>query len=260
MERAMWSAVTGMRAAETSLDNIANNLANVNTTSFKAGRVAFQDMLYATMVTPGAVNGTGEVPTGIQLGSGTRVAEVAKQFTQGALKETGGDLDMAIEGDGFFEVILPDGTSAYTRDGSFRTDSTGSIVTVEGYKVANFPTITTGTTEITISPDGSVSSVVNGTAVSGQRLSLVRFANPEGLRSLGRNLYAATDASGAAQSGLPPGENGMGTVVQRYLETSSVNAAEELVNMILTQRAYEANSKAIKACDDMSTMANGLKR
>ena len=260
MERAMWAAVSGMRASEVSLDNIANNLANVNTTSFKSGRVAFQDMLYSTLVAPGATNGNGEVPAGIQLGSGTRVAEVAKQFTQGALKETGGDLDLAIEGAGFFEIVLPDGTSAYTRDGSFSTDSTGAIVTAQGYKVANFPTITSGTTEITISTDGSVTTMVNGTAVSGQQVTLVRFPNPEGLRSLGHNLYAATDSSGSAQTGMKPGENGVGSVVQRYLETSSVNAAEELVNMILTQRAYEANSKAIKACDDMSSMANNLKR
>ncbi len=260
MERAMWSAVSGMKAAEVSLDNIANNLANVNTTSFKSGRVAFQDMLYTTLVAPGAANGNGEIPAGIQLGHGTKVAEVAKQFSQGALRETGGDLDLAIEGDGFFEVVLPDGSSAYTRDGSFRTDSTGAVVTVEGYKVANFPSITSGTTDITITSDGSVSTLVNGTQVSGQRLSLVRFTNPEGLRGLGRNLYAATDGSGVAQPGLAPSENGMGSVVQRYLEASSVNAAEELVNMILTQRAYEANSKAIKACDEMSTMANNLKR
>lgn len=260
MERAMWSAVTGMKAAEVSLDNIANNLANVNTTSFKAGRVAFQDMLYSTLVAPGAANGNGEIPTGMQLGHGTRVSEVSKQFTQGALKETGGDLDLAIEGEGFFEVVLPDGTSAYTRDGSFRTDSTGNIVTVEGYKVANFPTVSSGTTEITIASDGSYSAQVNGTTVTGQKLSLVRFANPAGLRSIGRNFYTATDASGTAQTGLNAGENGMGSIVQRYLETSSVNAAEELVNMILTQRAYEANSKAIKSCDEMANMANNLKR
>lgn len=259
MELAMWSAVSGMKAAELSLDNIANNLANVNTTSFKAGRVAFQDMLYSTIVAPGAANGDGEIPAGIQLGHGTRVAEVSKQFTQGALRESGGDLDLAIEGEGFFEVVLPDGTSAYTRDGSFRTDSSGAVVTVEGYEVANFPAITSGTTEITIARDGSVSSLVNGTAVSGQQLSLVRFSNPEGLRGLGGNLYAATDSSGTAQPGATPGEDGTGSIVQRYLETSSVNAAEELVNMILTQRAYEANSKAIKACDDMSTLANNIK-
>jgi len=260
MERAMWSAVTGMKAAETSLDNIANNLANVNTTAFKAGRVKFQDMLYSTLVTPGATNGDGEIPAGIQLGHGTRVAEVAKQFTQGALHETGRDLDLAVEGEGFFEVVLPDGTSSYTRDGSFRADSNGKIVTVEGYEVANFPTISDGTTEITITPDGSVTTLESGTQVSGQKISLVRFTNPEGLRSIGRNLYVPTDASGTAQTGLTAGEDGVGTIVQRYLETSSVNAAEELVNMILTQRAYEANSKAIKACDEMSTMANNLKQ
>lgn len=260
MERAMWASVTGMRASEMSLDNIANNLANINTTAFKPGRVAFQDMLYTTLTSPGATNGDSEIPAGIQLGHGTKVAEVSKQFTQGALRETGGDLDLAIEGQGFFEVVMPDGTSAYTRDGSFRATSTGDVVTVEGYRVANFPAISSGTTEITLAPDGSVTMMVNGSAVSGQQISLARFANPEGLRSMGHNLYVATDASGTAETGLAPGENGMGMIMQRYLETSSVNAAEELVNMILTQRAYEANSKAIKASDEMSSMANNIQR
>lgn len=260
MERAMWSAVTGMRASEMSLDNIANNLANLNTTAYKPGRVAFQDMLYTTLKTPGATNGDSEIPAGIQLGHGTKVAEVSKQFTQGALRETGGNLDLAIEGQGFFEVIMPDGTSAYTRDGSFRATSTGEVVTVEGYRVANFPAIPTGTTDVTITPDGSVTMTVNGATVAGQQLSLARFANPEGLRSMGHNLFQETEASGPAETGLAAGENGMGLVMQRYLEASSVNAAEELVNMILTQRAYEANSKAIKASDEMSSMANNLQR
>lgn len=260
MERAMWSAVTGMRASETSLDNIANNLANLNTTAYKPGRVAFQDMLYTTLKAPGATNGNSEIPAGIQLGHGTKVAEVSKQFKQGALRESGGDLDMAIEGQGFFEVVMPDGTSAYTRDGSFRATSTGEVVTVEGYRVANFPAIPAGTTDITIAPDGSLTLVVDGSTVTGQQISLARFANPEGLRSMGHNLYAASESSGPAETGLAPGENGIGQIVQRYLETSSVNAAEELVNMILTQRAYEANSKAIKASDEMSAMANNMQR
>lgn len=260
MERAMWSAVSGMRASEVSLDNIANNLANINTTAFKPGRVAFQDMLYTTLVAPGAANGDSEIPGGIQLGHGTKVAEVSKDFQQGALKETGRDLDLAIEGEGFFEVLLPDGSSAFTRDGSFRATSTGEVVTVEGYRVTNFPTIASGTTDVTIAPDGSVTTLVNGVSVAGQTLSLARFANPSGLRAIGHNLYVESDASGTAQTGLAPGSSGMGTLMQRYLETSSVNAAEELVNMILTQRAYEANSKAIKATDEMSTMANNIRR
>ncbi len=260
MERAMWSAVTGMRASETSLDNIANNLANLSTTAYKPGRVAFQDMLYTTLKNPGSTNGDSEIPGGIQLGHGTKVAEVAKQFSQGALRETGGNLDLAIEGQGFFEVILPDGTSAYTRDGSFRGTSSGEVVTVEGYRVANFPAIPSGTTDITITPDGSLTMTVNGSTVSGQQISLARFTNPEGLRSMGHNLYVETDASGPAETGLSAGENGVGLIMQRYLETSSVNAAEELVNMILTQRAYEANSKAIKASDEMASMANNLQR
>lgn len=260
MERAMWSAVTGMRGAETALDNIANNLANVGTTAFKPGRVSFQDMLYTTLKAPGATNGDGEIPAGIQLGHGSSVAEISKEFSQGALRETGNSLDLAIEGQGFFEVILPDGSSAYTRDGSFRTSSSGEVVTVDGYKVANFPAIPSGTTDITIASDGSVTITADGTTSSGQQLTVCRFANPKGLNSMGHNLYTESDASGTAESGLNPGDNGVGMVMQRYLETSSVNAAEELVNMILTQRAYEANSKAIKACDEMSSMANNIQR
>ena len=260
MERALWTSVSGMTAQQLSLDTIANNLANVNTASFKASQVRFQDMLYTVLKTPGATSGDAQVPNGIQIGYGTRVAEVAKSFEQGPLKETGRDLDIGNEGEGFFEVILPDGTSAYTRDGSFRTTNAGEVVTVDGYKVAGFDAIDQGTTEITISGDGSFSTVVNGAQVPKTRLTLTLFTNPEGLRSLGRNLYQPTEASGTAQSGNNPGENGAGTLAQRYLEHSNVNPAEEMVNMIVTQRAYEANSKAIKASDEMLEVANGLRR
>ncbi len=260
MERALWSAVTGMRAQELSLDTIANNLANVNTVGFKPSKVNFQDMLYSSLKTPGASTGDTNVPNGIQIGHGTRVAEISRSFKQGSLKETGRDLDLGIEGDGFFEVTLPDGTLAYTRDGSFRRTADGTVVTVDGYRVNGFDTIDDGTTEITIAPDGSFTAVVNGALVTKTRITLTRFPNPEGLRSIGRNLYVPTDASGDAQTGLTPGENGMGVIAHRFVETSSVNAAEELVNMILTQRAYEANSKAIKASDDMTEIANSLRR
>ena len=260
MERAMWAGVTGMRAQQLSLDTIANNLANINTAGFKASQVRFQDMLYSVLKSPGAASGETEVPGGIQIGYGTRVAEIAKSFQQGSLKETGRDLDLAIEGDGFFEITMPDGTSAYTRDASFHVTAAGEVVTVDGYPVVGFDNIDEGTTEITISGDGSFTTVVNGVDTPKTQITLVLFMNPEGLRSIGRNLYLSTDASGEAQAGNNPGENGAGFLAQRYLEHSNVNAAEEMVNMIVTQRAYEANSKAIKAADEMMNVANQLRR
>ena len=260
MERALWSAVSGMKAQELSLDTIANNLSNINTTGFKPSQINFQDMLYSELTTPGATSGQSVIPNGIQIGHGTKVAEISRNFKQGALKETGRDLDLAIEGDGFFEVVLPDGSSAYTRDGSFRQTASGEVVTVDGFKVANFDTIDDGTTDITIAPDGSFSTVVNGVQTTKTGITLVRFPNPEGLQSLGRNLFKPSESSGDAQSGLTPGENGTGMLAHRYVEQASVNAAEELVNMILSQRAYEASSKAIKASDEMLELANNLRR
>jgi len=258
MERALWSAVTGMKAQELSLDTIANNLANINTASFKGSRISFQDMLYSALATPGSTTSDGEVPVGIQVGHGTRVSGISKNFSQGSLMQSGGDLDMAIEGDGFFEVTLPDGTSAYTRDGSFKVNGAGEVVTSDGYRVAGVDTIDQGTTEITIAPDGSLSLVVNGSPVSKSRIALVRFMNPAGMRSIGKNLYTETASSGTPQTGLNPGESGVGTIAHRHLEASNVNAAEELVNMITTQRAYEATSKAIKASDEMMGIGNSL--
>ncbi len=260
MERALWSSVTGMKAQELSLDNIANNLANVNTNGFKPFRTSFQDMLYSTLVTPGATSGDNVIPNGIQIGHGTRVAELSRSFRQGALKETGRDLDLAIEGEGFFEVTLPDGTSAYTRDGSFRMTANGAVVTVDGLSVAGFDAIDDGTTDITIAQDGSFSATVNGDTVEKTRITLSRFRNPEGLHSIGRNLFMPTESSGPAETGLNPGENGIGTLGHRYVEASAVNVATELVDMIQTQRAYEANSKAIKAADEMLNIANSLRR
>lgn len=259
MERALWSAVTGMRAQELSLDVISNNLANVNTTGFKNSRVRFQDMLYASLVIPGAASADGEVG-GVQVGHGTRVAGATRQFTQGAMIETGNALDFAIEGDGFFEIILPDGDSAFTRDGSFIMNGAGEVITSDGYRVAGFDVIDPGTTEITITRDGSFTAIVNNAQVQKGRVTLARFLNPEGLRSIGRNLYQETEASGAPELGLVPGENGVGGLAQRYLERSNVNTATELVNMITTQRAYEATSKAIRASDEMLHVANQLSR
>jgi flagellar basal-body rod protein FlgG len=249
-----------MRAQELSLDTIANNLANINTTSFKGSRISFQDMLYNVLTSPGAASGESEVPVGIQIGNGTRVSEISKDFSQGVLQETGRDLDIAIEGEGFFEITLPDGTSAYTRDGAFHATSAGEVVTNDGYPVAGFDTIDEGTTEINITRDGSFTAIVDGETVEKGDLSLVMFLNPEGLRAIGHNLYLATESSGGAQTGVTPGESGSGFLAQRYLENSNVNAAQEMVNMIVTQRAYEATSKAIRASDDMMNTANQLRR
>jgi flagellar basal-body rod protein FlgG len=250
-----------MKAQELSMDTIANNLANMNTNGFKASQINFQDMLYQVLISPGAESGDdSQVPTGIQIGHGTRVSEITKDFKQGTLKETGRDLDIAVEGEGFFEVILPDGRSAYTRDGSFHVTAAGEVVTADGYAVQGFDVIDEGTTEITITRDGSMTTIVEGETVPKADITLTMFLNPEGLRSIGHNLFLESESSGAPQAGVTPGENGSGFLAQRYLEASNVNAAQEMVNMIVTQRAYEATSKAIRASDDMMGTANQLKR
>ncbi|NLG34676.1 MAG: flagellar basal-body rod protein FlgG [Lentisphaerae bacterium] len=259
MERALWSAVTGMRAQELSLDVISNNLANVNTAGFKNSRVRFQDMLYASLVIPGAASSNGEVG-GVQVGHGTRVAGSIRSQAQGALIESGNLLDFAIEGDGFFEIVLPDGESAFTRDGAFSLNGAGELITPDGYRVAGFDTIDPGTTDITVARDGSFTAIVNGESVAKGRITLARFLNPEGLNAIGRNLFQETEASGAPETGLNPGERGVGGIAHRYLERSNVNTATELVNMISTQRAYEATSKAIRTSDEMLATANQLAR
>ena len=259
MQRALWSAVTGMRAQELSLDVISNNLANVNTAGFKHSRVRFQDMLYASIVIPGSSSANGEVG-GVQVGHGTRVSSSSRSQAQGALIESGNQLDFAIEGEGFFEVLLPDGKSAFTRDGAFSMNGAGEVITGDGYRVAGFDTIDPGTSHITVARDGSMTAIVNGNTVNKARITLARFLNPEGLHAIGRNLFQETEASGPPETGLLPGENGMGGLAHRYLERSNVNTATELVNMISTQRAYEATSKAIRTSDEMLQTANQLAR
>jgi flagellar basal-body rod protein FlgG len=249
-----------MRAQELAMDTIANNLANVSTDGFKSSRISFQDMLYTSMKTPGATIGNGELPNGIQIGHGTRVSEISRTFTQGSLRETGRELDMAIEGEGFFEILLPDGSLAYTRDGTFRKTAAGEIVTADGYRLNGADTLDEGTTEVNIGSDGSFTAIVDGNTVTKTSITLTRFTNPEGLRSIGRNLYVPSEGSGAALTGNVPGENGIGTLAHHYVEASNVNVAEELVNMIRAQRAFDANSKAIKASDEMMSTANELRR
>jgi flagellar basal-body rod protein FlgG len=260
MLRALYSSAAGMQSQQLNLDVIANNLANVNTTGFKKSKIEFQDLLYQTTRQPGSDQGNGnQLPTGMQIGHGSRPVATARVFTNGELTQTGERLDVAVQGDGFFEVQLPDGTRAYTRDGAFKTDSTGRITTSDGLVVqGGFQPVPQGTTAIAISPTGEVtySGAAGNTSF---RVQLVRFTNPGGLESMGRNLYRETAASGPAELGNP-GENGFGELAQGYLEMSNVKVVEEMVNMILAQRAYEVNSKAVQAADEMMQQSNNLRR
>jgi len=260
MLRALYSAASGMQCQQTNLDVISNNLANVNTTGFKKSKVEFQDLLYQINRVPGAEQGAGnQLPTGLMIGYGAQPVATSRIFTTGDLTHTGERLDVAIQGDGFFEVQMPDGTRAYTRDGALKTASDGRIVTSDGLPLqSGFQPVPIGTTDISISTDGEVTySGPNGS--TSFRLQLIRFNNPGGLESTGRNLYVETPASGPAELGNA-GENGFGTFNQGYLEMSNVKVVEEMVNLILAQRAYEANSKAVHAADEMMQESNNLKR
>ncbi len=260
MLRALYSSAAGMQSQQLNLDVIANNLANVNTTGYKKSKIEFQDLLYQTTRSAGAEAGAGnQVPTGIQIGHGSRAVSTSKIFTNGELTPTGERLDLAIQGDGFFEVQLPDGSRAYTRDGAFKTGSDGRVLTSDGVPLqSGFQPIPVGTTNISISSGGEVSTTgANGP--QSFRVQLVRFANPAGLESMGRNLFRETPASGAAELGNP-GESGFGQLAQGYLEMSNVEVAQEMVNMIIAQRAYEVNAKAVQASDEMMQMSNNLIR
>ena len=260
MLRALYSSAAGMESQQLNLDVISNNLANVNTTGFKKSKIEFQDLLYQTTRAAGAEAGAGnQLPTGLQVGHGSKPVATSKIFSEGELTQTGAQLDIAIQGDGFFEVQMPDGTRAYTRDGALKTASDGRITTSDGLPLqGGFQPIPSGTTAISISPGGEVTT----TTQSGSqnfRVQLVRFANPAGLENVGRNLYRETTASGNAELGNP-GENGFGDLAQGYLEMSNVKVVEEMVNMIVAQRAYEVNSKAVQASDEMMQMSNNLRR
>ncbi|MEN6355599.1 MAG: flagellar basal-body rod protein FlgG [Armatimonadota bacterium] len=262
MIRALYTAATGMAAQQTNLDITANNLANVNTSGFKKTRADFQDLLYQTIRSAGSSQAQGvQVPTGIQVGLGTRMAATQKIFTQGDYKQTDNDLDVMIEGDGFFQVMQPSGETAYTRDGSFKKDSDGKLVTSDGYAVQPEITIPSEADDITIGEDGTVTVTVSGQTAPQQigQIQIVKFLNPAGLNSLGKNLYAATDASGEPATATP-GQDGAGTLSQGMVEMSNVSVVDEMVNMIEAQRAYEVNSKSIQTSDDMLSIANNLKR
>lgn len=259
MLRALFSSATGMQSQQMNLDVIANNLANVNTTGFKKSKIEFQDLFYQTTRSAGAEQGAGnQLPTGLQVGHGSRAVATSRIFTTGELTQTGEKLDVAIAGDGFFEVQMPDGTQAYTRDGAFKTASDGRIITSEGLTVSGFQPVPPGTTGITISANGEVTMDTPGGAQN-FRIQLTRFANPSGLDGLGRNLFKETPASGPPETGSPS-EAGFGQLQQGYLEMSNVKVVEEMVNLIMAQRAYEVNSKAIQAADEMMQQSNGMKR
>ena len=262
MIRSLWTAASGMQAQTTSIDVISNNLANVNTAGFKRSHTDFQDLLYETMRPPGvSAGGNSQVPTGIQIGHGTRTVSTHKIFMQGDFQHTQNELDMAIEGQGFFQVIQPNGTVSYSRAGNFKIDSEGRIVTPDGFLMEPEITIPTDALAVSIGTDGTVSVLQAGQNQPSEigTLQLARFVNPAGLQSIGRNLFVETAASGNPTVGTP-GEDGFGTIAQGYLEMSNVSVVDEMVNMITAQRAYEINSKAIQAADDMLQTANNLKR
>jgi flagellar basal-body rod protein FlgG len=262
MIRSLWTAASGMQAQTINIDVIANNLSNVNTSGFKRSRADFQDLLYENMRSPGMASSAGtQVPTGIQIGHGTRPVATQKIFAQGDFQHTQNPLDMAIEGSGFFQITQPNGQIAYTRAGSFKIDGEGRVVTPDGFPMEPEITIPADTISISIGSDGTISILQAGddqpTEVG--TVELARFTNPAGLQSIGRNLYLPTAASGDVTTGIA-GEDGFGTIAQGYLEMSNVSVVDEMVNMITAQRAYEINSKAIQSADDMLQVANNLKR
>jgi len=251
-----------MQAQQLNIDVVANNLANVNTAGFKKSRADFQDLMYQNLKTTGApsTNST-TVPTGIQIGLGVKPASVTKIFSSGNISQTGNDLDIAIEGDGFFQIQMADGTISYSRAGAFKKDGQGRIVTSDGNPLIPEVLIPSNATKVNIGNDGTVSVMQSGqnapTTVG--TIQLATFSNPSGLNAIGKNLYLPTDSSGAATTGTA-GQNGLGTLGQGYLEMSNVSIMEEMVNMIVGQRAYEINSKAVQAADEMLQTANNLRR
>ncbi|MGE5470026.1 MAG: flagellar basal-body rod protein FlgG [Bacteroidota bacterium] len=253
MIRSLWIARTGLDAQQTQLDVIANNLANVSTNGYKRSRAVFEDLLYQTIRQPGAQSSQQtQIPSGLQLGTGARPISTAHIFTQGNIQKTDNALDLGVQGNGFFQVLLPDGTTGYTRDGSFQKDNQGQIVTADGYPLQPSITIPANALSVTVGTDGTVTITQPGTAAATQigSIQLATFINNGGLQSIGQNLFQETAASGTPTPNTP-GTNGAGAINQGYVETSNVNVAEELVTMIQTQRAYELNSKVVSTSDSM---------
>jgi len=262
MLRSLWTAATGMTAQQHNIDVISNNLANVNTVSFKKSRAEFQDLLYQVIRPAGVTNNMGtQFPTPIEIGHGVRLAATQKSFMQGSMVETNNDLDVAIQGRGFFMVALPNGEMAYTRDGSFKIDNMGNLITSDGYIIEPQIAIPPEASNIVIRENGDVMVSIPGQTEMEvvAQLRLVMFTNPAGLHSIGNNLYAETEASGQAVEGVP-GFEGYGKLVRGMLEASNVQTIEEMVNLITSQRAYEINARAIQTSDEMLGLANDLKR
>lgn len=260
MSISLYSAASGMDAQQTNLNVISNNIANVSTTGFKKSKVEFQDMFYQVPKSVGADSGGNVLPTGIQVGTGTNVVSTSKVFTQGQVTRTDEQLDVAIVGEGFFRVQNAEGETLFTRDGAFKVGPDGTVMTSQGYAALDFPTPPAGATSIVINEGGGITFMSEQEGVLGRgNLNLARFRNSSGLLALGGNLFRETDASGAPTIGAP-GINGFGAVQQGYLETSNVNIVEEMVNMILAQRAYEINSKSIQTSDAMLQQVAQLKR
>ncbi|MHB1680484.1 MAG: flagellar basal-body rod protein FlgG [bacterium] len=258
--RALWTASTGMEGQQVEIDNIANNLANTNTTGYKESRVNFEDLFYQTIKSPGAYSSEyTQVPTGIQLGLGSKVSSIEKEFTQGDLQQTSNPLDLAIEGQGFFQMQMANGQTAYTRDGTLQTNSQGQLVNATGYTLVPPITIPPNATSISIAKDGTVSAAVSGQTnpVQVGTITLTNFINPAGLNSIGHNLYLQTSASGVPEVGTP-GQNGLGTVQQGFLEMSNVNLVGQMVSMITAQNAYTIDSKAITIANQMLQTAASL--
>jgi flagellar basal-body rod protein FlgG len=263
MIRALYSAASGMTAQQLNVDNIANNLANSSTVGYKQRVVQFQDLMYQTMVQPGAAAGQQTVvPTGMQLGLGTRTSGNEIIFSQGSFAQTDNPLDTAIQGAGFFQVLQPSGILAYTRAGNFQLDKNGNLVTAQGNLIQPQITIPAAAQSVVIAADGTVSYSLPNQAATQQagQIQLANFQNPGGLNSLGNNLYSPTDASGDAVLGVPGGSEGLGTLMQGYTEQSNVSVVEEFINLIVAQRGYEANSKVVQAADNMYQQVNQLSR
>lgn len=260
--RALFTAATGMEAQQLRIDAIANNLANVTTTGFKRSRADFQDLFYETVRAPGATSANGSsLPVGVQVGHGSKLASMSKVYTQGDRTSTGRDLDIAVDGNGFFQIQRPGGETVYTRDGSFKLDRDGTLVTSQGYEVLPTIQIPEDALQVTILADGTVSVLSAGSTVPNDlgQIELARFVNPSGLMAVGNNLLVPSEASGDPETGQPD-DNGFGAVSQGFLESSNVNIAEELVKMILAQRAFEVSSRVIKAGDEMLQTAAALQR
>lgn len=264
MLKSLYTTATGMKAQQTMVDMIANNIANVNTAGFKRSQASFEDLLYVTLQSPGLARGAGDspVPVGTQIGSGTRLNGTAKVYSAGTLEITDRRLDIAVDGDGFFSVILPDGSTAYTRDGAFHLNADGKFVTGQGNILVPEITVPSDTLDISIDPEGRVSGRTAGnpdTSTAFGQITIHRFINPSGMLAIGSNVMRPTEASGQPITSTP-GQNGLGTLKQGFIERSNVQIVNELVNLIVAQRAYEVNSRAIQASDQMLSTATNIVR